>query len=74
MRIHVDMDLCQSHGQCAFAAPEVFSFDGDDNLVHAETAGESLRDALERAAAACPVRAIRIDGPAHEAATGEPVA
>ncbi|MGP3927206.1 ferredoxin [Streptomyces sp. 8N616] len=74
MRIHVDMDLCQSHGQCVFAASEVFSFDDDDNLVHAETADESLRDALVKAAAACPVRAIRIDGQAHDDATGEAVA
>jgi ferredoxin len=59
MRISVDRDLCQSHGQCVFAAPEVFSFD-DDNLVYAHTAEESVRDAVVKAAAACPVQAIRI--------------
>ncbi|EHR52656.1 ferredoxin [Saccharomonospora marina XMU15] len=74
MRIHVDMDLCQSHGQCVFASPEVFSFDDDDNLVHAQTPDETLRDAVVRAAAACPVRAIRIDGPERGDASGEAVA
>ncbi len=32
MRITVDMDVCQSHGQCVFAAPESFSFDDDEYL------------------------------------------
>lgn len=69
MRIHVDMDLCQSHGQCVFAAPELFSFVDDDNLVYAETADEGLRGALERSAAACPMRAIRV-GSNHDAVGG----
>ncbi|NIH87096.1 ferredoxin [Amycolatopsis granulosa] len=69
MKIQVDMDLCESHGQCVFAAPAIFSFDDDDILVHAETADESLRDAVEKAAAACPVRAIRV-----HAATGDAAA
>ncbi|OLF19298.1 ferredoxin [Actinophytocola xanthii] len=63
MRVHVDMELCQSHGQCVFAAPAVFSFDEDDNLVHQETAAESMREAVVRAAAACPVRAVHVGPP-----------
>ncbi|MEY7974727.1 ferredoxin, partial [Saccharomonospora xinjiangensis] len=59
MRIHVDMTLCESHGQCVFAAPEVFSFD-DDRLVHADTAPPELLDRVKAAAASCPVRAITI--------------
>ncbi|MEV0054962.1 ferredoxin [Saccharopolyspora shandongensis] len=61
MEIHVDMALCQSHGQCVFAAPEVFSFDEDDRLVYATSPDEGLQAAVAQAAGACPVRAIHID-------------
>ncbi len=64
MRIHVDMNLCESHGQCVFAAPEVFSFDDDDRLVHAATAPDDLLDRVTAAAASCPVRAITVTGDA----------
>ncbi|MER5770806.1 ferredoxin [Streptomyces sp. NPDC001985] len=60
MQITVDMKVCESHGQCVFAAPEVFSFDDDDYLVHEATAPEALRDKVEKAASACPVRAITL--------------
>ncbi|EHR61615.1 ferredoxin [Saccharomonospora cyanea] len=60
MRIHVDMNLCESHGQCVFAAPEVFSFDDDDRLVHADTAPADLLGRVTAAAASCPVRAITV--------------
>ncbi|MGW2401974.1 ferredoxin [Kitasatospora sp. NPDC001664] len=58
MRITVDMDLCESHGQCVYAAPEVFSFDEDDYLVYQAEPADGLRDKVEKAAAVCPVRAI----------------
>ncbi|MGW4380274.1 ferredoxin [Kitasatospora sp. NPDC004531] len=58
MRITVDMNLCESHGQCVFAAPEIFSFDEDDYLQYRATVPDTLRDKAEQAAAACPVRAI----------------
>lgn len=46
VHITVDMNLCESHGQCVFAAPEVFSFD-DDYLVHdAEPAPATHRSAM----------------------------
>ncbi|MEV4950235.1 ferredoxin [Streptomyces sp. NPDC053755] len=62
MKITVDRDLCDSHGQCVFAAPEVFSFDDDDYLLYTAEPGEDLRDSVLKAAAVCPVRAIRIEG------------
>ncbi|MTE18801.1 ferredoxin [Streptomyces sp. TRM43335] len=66
MRIHVDLNRCESHGQCVFAAPDHFSFDEDDNLLHREDVpeDETVRAAVREAAAACPVRAIslRTDG------------
>ncbi|WEH39221.1 ferredoxin [Streptomyces sp. AM 2-1-1] len=60
MQISVDMNLCESHGQCVFAAPEVFSFDDEDYLVHDATPDDALREKVEKAAAACPVRAITV--------------
>ncbi|MFJ8046277.1 ferredoxin [Kitasatospora sp. NPDC096147] len=58
MRITVDMKLCESHGQCVFAAPEVFSFDEDDFLRYEGEPSDDLRGVVEQAAAVCPVRAI----------------
>ncbi|MER5277547.1 ferredoxin [Streptomyces sp. NPDC002809] len=60
MQITVDMNLCESHGQCVFAAPAVFSFDDEDHLVHETSLDEALRADVEKAAAACPVRAITV--------------
>ncbi|WP_225633007.1 ferredoxin [Streptomyces solaniscabiei] len=60
MRITVDMNLCESHGQCVFAAPEIFSFDDDDYLVYESAPRDALLDRAEKAAAVCPVRAITL--------------
>ncbi|MCZ2523224.1 ferredoxin [Streptomyces sp. NPDC059506] len=62
MRIHVDMNRCESHGQCVFAAPDHFSFDEDDVLlVQADVPDdEAVRAAVREAATACPVQAITL--------------
>ncbi|MEU6100547.1 ferredoxin [Streptomyces flaveolus] len=60
MRITVDMNLCESHGQCVFAAPEIFSFDDDDYLVYEAAPRDTLLDRAQKAAAVCPVRAITL--------------
>jgi ferredoxin len=60
MRVHVDMDICQSHGECCFAAPEVFELDDDDVLQYVEEPDESQRDAVEQAVLVCPVAAITL--------------
>ncbi|WP_406723890.1 ferredoxin [Streptomyces sp. GD-15H] len=60
MRITVDMNLCESHGQCVFAAPEIFSFDDEDYLVYDAGPADALRDKAEKAAAVCPMRAITV--------------
>ncbi len=62
-KVIVDWDLCQDHGQCAFAAPEVFHI-GDDGkmVVLVEEPDEALRGKVEDAADVCPVQAIRIQG------------
>jgi ferredoxin len=61
MRIVVDFDLCQSHGLCTEAAPEVFEITDDGMLnVKIERPGESLRKKVERAAQVCPTQAIKL--------------
>ncbi|MFD0415028.1 ferredoxin [Streptomyces sp. NPDC127108] len=61
MKVVVDKSRCQDHGQCVFAAPDVFRLDDQGRLVHAEDVDESVRDEVEDAADVCPVQAIRIE-------------
>jgi ferredoxin len=60
MKIVVDLNRCQSYGQCVFAAPKVFHFHGEQSLEYDYNPDDELREQVERAAAACPVQAIRI--------------
>ena len=62
MKVHVDMNLCQSHGECVFAAPDVFDLGDDDVLVWKEDVDASQRAELEQAVQVCPMAAIRIEG------------
>ena len=63
IKVIVDRDLCQDHGQCVFAAPQVFELDEEGTLVVLqEEVGEDLRDNVEEAADVCPVQAITIEG------------
>ncbi len=54
------MDLCQSHGECCFAAPEVFELGEDDVLKWVEHPDESQREGVEQAVLTCPVAAITL--------------
>ncbi|WP_332328001.1 MULTISPECIES: ferredoxin [unclassified Streptomyces] len=56
----MDRDLCDNHGPCVFAAPEVFAFDDDERLVHDAVPAAELHVDVERAAASCPLRAITL--------------
>ena len=60
MKIVVDLNRCQSYGQCVFAAPKVFHFHGEQSLEYDYNPDNELRVQVERAAAACPVQAISI--------------
>ena len=62
MKVVVDMIKCQDHGQCVFAAPDVFSLDDDGRLAYVPDADDALRDEVEEAADVCPLQAIRIEG------------
>ncbi|MEV0114524.1 ferredoxin [Streptomyces sp. NPDC050844] len=62
LRITVDMKVCQDHGQCVFAAPDVFTLDDDGRLAYVATPDDSLRADAEDAADVCPLQAIRVEG------------
>ncbi|ASR02064.1 ferredoxin [Gordonia rubripertincta] len=63
MKVLVDWNLCEGHGQCEYAAPDVFTIDDDGDLeVLDETPDESQRKAVEQAVRRCPVRALAIEG------------
>ena len=62
MKVHVDMDMCQAHGECAFVAPEVFELGDDDVLRYDPEPDDALADKVEQAIGVCPVQAIsRVD-------------
>ncbi|QVQ51799.1 ferredoxin [Spiractinospora alimapuensis] len=58
MRVHVDMAACANHGQCVFAAPQVFTFDDDENLLYDDAPGAAKISDVEQAARSCPTQAI----------------
>ena len=61
MKVHVDMNLCQSHGECVLAAPHVFELGDDDVLRWREDVEDSERAAVQEAVDVCPMLAIRIE-------------
>lgn len=60
MRVVVDLNRCQSYGQCVFAAPDVFRFRGAESLEYDHVPGAESDLAVRRAAMACPVQAITL--------------
>lgn len=61
MKIVFDKELCERHGQCRGAAPELFAFGEDGSLVILdENPPEALREALEDAIDLCPRQALSI--------------
>jgi ferredoxin len=62
MKVIVDLDVCEAHGDCVVAAPEIFDLGDDDDVVTVIQAEppEDLRQKAELAASNCPVAAIEI--------------
>jgi ferredoxin len=60
-KVHVDMNLCQSHGECEFVADDIFELGDDDVLRWKEDIDASRLDAAREAADACPMLAIRVE-------------
>lgn len=61
MKIVVDLDLCQSHGLCTEAAPELFEI-RDDGFLYLlnDTPTPEQEPKAEKAALECPVGAIQL--------------
>jgi len=63
MKVIVDTNRCELHGECVIAAPDVFAIEDDKDSVTVlnDQPGEHQRSAVEEAAMMCPVTAIRIE-------------
>lgn len=61
LRIVVDLVRCQGYAQCCFLAPQAFKLAGEEALVYHPNPDDGQRQQILRAAAACPVQAIRMD-------------
>ena len=71
MKIRVDLNRCENHGQCTIAAPELFSLNDDGLLAFRDVAEEEYVSgdltAVEEASAGvavdmCPMQAISLVG------------
>ncbi|HEX3593759.1 MAG TPA: ferredoxin [Polyangiaceae bacterium] len=63
MKIIVDFDICQSHGLCTEAAPELFEIRDDGFLyILNEEPPEALRSKVDLAIRECPTGAIKVEG------------
>ena len=62
MRVVVNLSVCDLHGLCVEAAPEVFQI-SDDGALHVleETPPEGLRAKVNAAVRECPTGAISIE-------------
>lgn len=56
----MDRSICVGHGQCEFAAPNVFTINDQGELELNETPDESERRAVEQAIRRCPTRALSL--------------
>ncbi|MGH4014258.1 MAG: ferredoxin [Pseudonocardiaceae bacterium] len=61
MRVEVDPNICEGHGQCNATAPEVYDLDeGGYCLIRTPEVPPHLESLAEEGAQACPVYAITV--------------
>ena len=58
--VSVDLNVCEDHAQCVFAAPTVFRLNDDGKLEYEAEYDESIRFEVQAAADSCPVQAITL--------------
>lgn len=59
MKVAVDHDMCEGHGKCGKAAPDVFELRADDlSYVLVDRVPEASRENVLRAIRLCPRQAI----------------
>lgn len=64
MKMILDYELCEGHGECVVAAPEIFDLDddGEKAVLLQEEPGEELREPATEAVKICPIAALRLEG------------
>ncbi len=64
MKVIVDLNSCDAYGECVKVCPEVFELTDEDDQVTVlvDEPDESLREKVNRAVAACPKAAIKVEG------------
>ena len=62
LHVVVDLNRCQSYAQCCFLAPDAFKLHGEEALWYDPAPDDRRREDILRAAAACPVQAILVEG------------
>lgn len=67
MRVNVDLDRCQGHGLCVYAAPDVFDLDDEGQVHYDPSPAPEQRDNVQDAVRSCPTAAISLDLQASEA-------
>jgi ferredoxin len=60
IRIEVDLDACQSYGQCVFEAEDIFQLDDNGKLHYTKEVPDDRLDEVESAMDVCPMQAISI--------------
>ena len=61
MRVEVDPNICEGHGQCNAVAPEVYDLDdGGYCLIRNPQVAPDLESQAEGGALTCPVQAITV--------------
>lgn len=61
MRVEVDPNICEGHGQCNVVAPDVYELDDDGYcLINKPEVPAHLETQAEEGAFACPVQAITV--------------
>jgi ferredoxin len=63
MKLLVDLAVCEGHGECVIAAPELFDLDesGAKVIVLNDDPDEALRAKVVQAVKLCPVAALRLE-------------
>ena len=64
MKLLLDFEVCEGHGECVVAAPELFDLDEDGAkaIILNDEPEEALRAKAIEAVKLCPVAALRLEG------------
>jgi ferredoxin len=61
VRVEVDPNICEGHGQCNAVAPDIYDLDdGGYCLIRSSEVPPDLESQAEAGAQACPVQAITV--------------